>query len=83
MRIEQNTYRQRMIGIERLPETDNPKSIIQWMESYKYQYRELGKTKTETKQLIRKKLLDAYIVTGSENYYHAYSLLHRFNGRIR
>ena len=78
-----NEYQMRMLNIEKLPEKDNPKSIIRMMEEDKYKWREQGLTKQEVKDRMCKKPFNAHIVTGSKNYYHAYYLLSCFTQKGR
>lgn len=71
-----DTYRMRLLNIEKLPERDNPMSVVRMMEEDKYRWREQGLTKQEVKDRMLKKLMAAHMCTGSKTYIHAYTLLH-------
>ena len=76
--MKKDEYRMRMLHIEQLPDNDDAASIKQMIETDKYNWREQGMTKSEVKDRMIKKLHGAWICTGSQKYYHAYSLLHMF-----
>lgn len=75
----------KMLHIERLPDNDDAASIKQMIETDKYNWREQGLSKRQVKERMVKKLHAAWVCTGSQKYYHAYSLLHIFvdKGRER
>ena len=62
---------------------DDATSIKQMIETDKYNWREQGMTMREVKERTVKKQHSAWICTGSQKYYHEYSLLHRFVDRGR